>query len=98
MWLFSSMTQQDAARTLVLCGGLAMTWSTIVGFLMLVPMQPWAQGIIPNFNIKHMGAAHLDWIVLALMLGLAAGVIVYFDLQPTTAAIIALCTGAWLNP
>lgn len=73
-------------------------WSSLVGFIMLVPMQPWGQRWFPHLTMKHIGAAHLDWIVLGLMLGLAAGVIVAFGLSVPRAAVYALIMGAWLNP
>ena len=92
------MAPADAARALVLCGAVAMTWSAVLGFVMLVPMQPWGKGLFPAFNAKQVGAAHLDWIVLALMLGLAAGVIVACGLSPSTTVVVALAAGAWLNP
>ncbi len=92
------MPSAEAVRWLVVCGGAAMTWSSIIGFIMLVPMQPWGKGRLPAFNAKQVGAAHLDWIVLALMLGLAAGMIAAFGLNPPTSVVIALAVGAWLNP
>ena len=98
MWLFEPMPTASAVRTLVLCGGAAVMWSSLVGFMMLIPLQPWGQRILPKFNFKQVGAAHLDWIVLGLMLGLAAGVVSACGLTPARAVVVALAAGAWLNP
>lgn len=105
MDLFEPLPPLSAARTLLWSGGAAIAWSSVLGFMMLVPMQPWARRAMPptesprlKVSFKQVGAAHLDWIVLGLMLGLAAGFVVAFDLAPPALAVGALAAGAWLNP
>ncbi|WP_428264737.1 hypothetical protein [Haliangium sp.] len=88
----------DAARLLLFSGGLAIFFSSLLGVAMLVPMQPWGQRLVAKAKLKPIGAAHLDWIVLALMQGLAAGVIVGFDLSVSPWAAWALVFGGWANP
>ncbi|MGF1512050.1 MAG: hypothetical protein ACFB9M_21370 [Myxococcota bacterium] len=98
MWWLDQASPAEAMRVLVVSGGAAILWSSLLGFGMLVPMQPWARGWAGKPNVKPVGSAHLDWIMLALMLGLAAQVLVAFEVRVSWTAIIALAAGAWLNP
>ena len=98
MWLFDEAASAEAARLLVFSGGSAILFSSVLGFAMLIPMQPWGRALAGKANPKQIGAAHLDWIVLGLMVGLAAQVLVLFDVRVTWFAVIALAVGAWLNP
>ena len=91
------MAPIEAARLLALSGMCAVIWSALLGVLMLVPLQPWAAGRI-SVNMRQLGAAHLDWIMLGLYQGLCAGVVVLFALAPSAWIVIALMIGAWLNP
>lgn len=89
------MLAELAARALVLSGSGAMFFACLLGVVMLVPMQrsgqrPTARGAITS--------AHLDWIMLGLMEGLAAGLCVLFELQPPAWVIVAMIFGAWANP
>ena len=87
-----------AVRYLVAAGAAGVVFSSLVGFGMLIPMQPWGKGILGRVKLKPIGSAHLDWIILGLMLGLAAGVVAAFELQPPRLAVGALIAGAWANP
>jgi hypothetical protein len=86
-------------RLLVVSAALQMVFAIVVGFLMLIPMQPWGRGLgrlLPR--PRELGSAHLDWIVLALAQFAAA-----FALQTFPVAGVHLCAwllviGGWLNP
>lgn len=72
--------------------------SSLLGTLMLVPMQPWAKGLRGRWNAKALLAMHLDLYMLAFMQWGAA-----FTMQqwPSTASTIAACLlvfGGWVNP
>ena len=98
MWLFETIPSAAAVKTLVWCGGAAIAWSSVLGFMMLLPMQPWAPKVPRTINFKQVGAAHLDWIVLGLMLGLAAAVIQVYSITPSIFVVVSLSVGAWMNP
>ena len=92
------MQTLDATRLLVFSGAAAMLFSSLLGFAMLVPMQPWGAQLLKGVNLKQVGAAHLDWIMLGLMQGLAAGVVAAFALSPPDTAVWAMIAGGWMNP
>lgn len=75
-----------------------MLWAVFTGFLLLLPMQPWFPKSIDPSRLKPLGAAHVDWIVLSLMLGLATGYILIFDLTVARLTLYALVFGALMNP
>lgn len=92
------MATIEAFRLLAFSGGFAIFMSCILGFAMLVPLQPWGRGIVRGVNFKQIGAAHLDWIMLGLMQGLAAAVIWVFFLEPSRLVVWAMICGSWINP
>jgi hypothetical protein len=92
------MTTIDATRLLIFSGGLAILMSSLMGVAMLIPMQSWGQKLIKNINYKQIGAAHLDWLMLGLMQGLAGAAIMAFALSPSAGAVWALVFGGWANP
>ncbi len=71
--------------------------ASLLGWWMLVPLQPWGKRFAGLVSGKALLAAHLDWILLALMQGLAAVIHHFHPLEaegPLTGALIA---GGWLN-
>jgi hypothetical protein len=92
------MATLEAIRLLIFSGGLAIFASSLLGAVMLIPMQSWGQNLIKGVNYKQIGAAHIDWIMLGLMQGLAAAAISIFGVSPTPAAVWALVIGGWANP
>lgn len=92
------MDLPESARLLIFSGSASMFFATLVGVAMLVPMQPWGRKYAKGLNFRQIGMAHLDWIMLGLMQGLAAGLIVAFALAPATWVIWAMILGGWLNP
>lgn len=92
------MESWDATRLLVFSGALSIFFSSLMGVAMLIPLQPWGRGIFKGINFKQAGAAHLDWIMLGLMQGLAGGLIAAFALSPSIFAVWAMVLGGWLNP
>ena len=92
------MTSILAAKLLVFSGASAIAFSSLLGLAMLIPLQSWGHRFGKGMNFKQVGAAHLDWIMLGLMQGLAGGLIALFSLDVTTAAVWAMIFGAWANP
>lgn len=88
----------DAARLLVFSGAFAILVSSLLGFAMLIPLQPWGRSWAAGLNFKQIGAAHLDWIMLGLMQGLAGGLIFLFGLSPPAWVVWFMIVGGWLNP
>lgn len=94
------MTPTEAIKLLVFSGGSAILFSSILGLFMLLPMQKEHPKEVANPTIifKHIGAAHIDWIMLGLMLGLAAALIHIFNITAEPFAVYCLIFGAWINP
>ncbi|MCU0882365.1 MAG: hypothetical protein MUF14_06830 [Hyphomonadaceae bacterium] len=65
---------------------------------MLIPLQPWGKKAFRGVNFKQLLAAHLDWVMLGLMQGLAAGLIAVFLLSPSALIVALMILGGWLNP
>jgi hypothetical protein len=94
------MESQFAIKVLLMSAACAMVFSSLIGVGMLFIIKGISeQGAPPKINLRQIGAAHLDWIMLALMLGLAAAFIHFFELATVPLfAIAALVFGAWVNP
>lgn len=73
--------------------------STIFGFIMLIPMQPWAKYLPFSFPSRHsLLAVHLDWYMLAFM-ELGCGLIFYIHPKLISKDISRLLMfGGWINP
>lgn len=89
------MPAEAAARWLVLSGSGAMLAACLLGVAMLVPLQHQDGRAKVRASLL---SAHLDWIMLGLMEGLAAGLCALFDLQPAAWVIATMIFGAWANP
>lgn len=98
MTLLQAFPPAEAARTLVLAGGAAVLFSSVLGFVMLVPLQPWGKALRAWLPHKALGPAHLDWIMLGLMLGLAAAVVLLTETSAPGWWVMLMVAGAWLNP
>jgi hypothetical protein len=93
------MTSLDSAKFLALSGSLSIFFSTWIGVLMLFPRKPKpANADSPRVNFKQIGAAHIDWIMLGLMQGIAALLILLFKAAPAPYVLWLFAFGAWLNP
>jgi hypothetical protein len=92
------METTDAIRLLVFSGGLSILFASLLGAAMLIPLQPWGQHFAKGMNFRQLMAAHLDWIMLGLMQGLAAMLIFTFALAPSALVVWAMVIGGWMNP
>lgn len=84
----------------VLCSNasLQLAWSSLLGFVMLVPMQPWGRRVRLPFDRKALLAAHLDWIMLAFMQFSAAFVLDHWRISASQTIAWLLIFGGWVNP
>jgi hypothetical protein len=93
------MTPLEAAKFLALSGSIAIFFSAWVGVLMLFPRRTrTVGGDRPVVNMKQVGAAHLDWIMLGLMQALAGLLLWLFDTAPVVPSVWLIVFGGWLNP
>lgn len=92
------LEQVEATRLLVFSGGLSILFASLLGTVMLIPLQPWGKGLFKAVNFKQLLAAHLDWVMLGLMQGLAGGLIAVFALAPSATIVWFMVIGGWLNP
>lgn len=92
------MLPMESVKLLVFSGSLAVLFSSLLGVLMLIPLQAHQSKKQSNFNFKHMGAAHLDWIMLGFCQGLAAVLIWAFGLSVELWVVILMVFGGWANP
>ena len=79
-------------------GGLSILFTSLLGAAMLIPLQPWGKGAFGQVDFKQLLAAHLDWVMLGLMQGLAGGLVMVFGLSPAPLIVLLMVLGGWLNP
>jgi hypothetical protein len=93
------MTPLEAARFLALSGAIAIFFSAWIGVLMLFPKRERPTDGEPRpVNMKQVGAAHLDWIMLGLMQALAGLLLWLFGTAPSALTVWLIAIGGWLNP
>jgi hypothetical protein len=93
-----NLEQVEATRLLIFSGGLSILFAALLGSVMLIPLQPWGKAAFKGVNFKQLLAAHLDWVMLGLMQGLAGGLIAVFGLEPSALVVWTMVLGGWLNP
>ncbi|MEP2987757.1 MAG: hypothetical protein ABJN65_16945 [Parasphingorhabdus sp.] len=86
-------------KLLVFSGSLAIFWSSLVGLFMMIPhlRSSALTKRTSNIDFRQLLAAHLDWIMLGLMQGLAALLIFAFSIKPSIWVVIAMIYGGWMN-
>jgi len=88
----------NAVSFLAVNAGFQMVVSSLLGFFMLVPMQPWGKGMVPKINTKALLAAHLDWLMLGFMQWGAAFMMTTWPRTASIAVAGLLVFGGWTNP
>jgi hypothetical protein len=81
------LTLNAAAQVLV---------SSLLGWLMLIPLQPWG-GALKKLDLKSLRSTHLDWLMLAFMQWGAAFVMSRFPHAATPLIAVLLVFGGWTN-
>ena len=88
-------------RALAASGFLQLAISSLLGFAMLVPRQPWMRSAARDarrVRTRDLVAAHVDWIMLALVELAAAWTIDRFAIAHAGWIAALLIAGGWLNP
>ena len=93
------MTSLESAKFLALSGSISIFFSTWIGVAMLFPRPPAPESKeASGVNYKQIGAAHLDWIMLGLMQGLAGILIWLYAITLSPYVLWLMAFGAWFNP
>ena len=86
----------DPVAVLTLNAAAQVLVSSLLGWLMLLPMQPWG-GALRKLDLKALRSTHLDWLMLAFMQWGAAFVMSRFPHAATPLAAWLLVFGGWTN-
>src|SRR5262245_50717210 len=87
-----------SVKLLVINASIQILVSSLLGFLLLIPMQPWGKNFLKNVrNVHDLRSTHLDWLMLAFMQYGAAFALVHLPI--TNPGLIAglLVFGGWMN-
>jgi hypothetical protein len=85
-------------RELIFSGGLEMLVASLLGFVMLVPLQPWGAALAGRLpSVRQLLSVHLDLIMLSLMqFGAAVGIAVGGGRNAPVATAL-LIHGGWMG-
>jgi len=88
----------NPVRLLIINATLQFFVSSILGVLLLLPMQTWGKSYVRFVsNIHDIRATHLDWLMLGLMqYGIAFG-LSYLPLPNARIIAYLLVFGGWMN-
>ncbi len=94
------MTFELASRLMLMSAALSITFSSLMGFgMLLITKQLHDNPSSVKVNLRQLGAAHLDWLMLSFMLGIAVMFMHVFELKSIDRWIpIVLIAGSWINP
>ncbi len=71
--------------------------SSLLGTLMLIPLQPWGKRVAARLNMKSLLATHMDWYMLAFMQWGAAFIMWRWQATSSLHVAILLAFGGWTN-
>lgn len=71
--------------------------SSLLGTLMLIPLQPWGKRFASRLNMKSLLATHMDWYMLAFMQFGAAFIMAHWPSTASTSLAVLLIFGGWTN-
>ena len=92
------MLHDGPAKWLLVSAALEILSSSLLGYVMLVPMQPWAKGLREKWPpASGLMSVHLDMIMLALMQATAAfGMTALPGAHDRLVGVLLVASG-WLN-
>lgn len=87
----------DPIELLAFNAALQVLVSSLLGTLMLIPLQPWGKRMASRLNMKSLLATHMDWYMLAFMQWGAA--FIMWRWSSTASELVAwlLVFGGWTN-
>jgi hypothetical protein len=92
------MFHDGPAKWLLVSAALEILASSLLGYVMLVPMQPWAKGLREKWpSAKALMSVHLDMIMLALMQAVAAFGMAAIPGAHDRLIAALLASSGWLN-
>ncbi len=85
-------------KLLVINASIQILVSSLLGFLLLIPMQPWGKNFLTKVrNINDLRSTHLDWLMLAFMQYGAAFALMHLPVtKPGIVSALLVC-GGWMN-
>ncbi len=92
------MLHDGPAKWLLLSAALEILASSLLGYVMLVPMQPWGKALREKWPpARALMSVHLDMIMLALMqMAAAFGMVTLPGAHDRLIAVLLVASG-WLN-
>ena len=85
-------------KLLVINASIQILVSSLLGFLLLIPMQPWGKNFLKKVrNINDLRSTHLDWLMLALMQYGAAFALMHLPVTKPAVVSGLLVFGGWMN-
>jgi len=85
-------------KLLVVNASIQILVSSLIGFLLLVPMQPWGKNFLKNVrNVHDLRSTHLDWLMLAFMQYGAAFALMQLPITHPVLIAGLLVFGGWMN-
>ncbi len=88
---------ENPIRLLVANAAFQVLAASLLGVVMLIPMQPWAKALKMKLDFKSMLSTHLDWLMLAFMQWGAAAVMNLWPETQATWVSWLLVFGGWMN-
>jgi hypothetical protein len=85
-------------KLLVVNASIQILVSSLLGFLLLIPMQPWGKNFLKKVrNLHDLRSTHLDWLMLAFMQYGAAFAIMHLPITRPYLIAGLLVFGGWMN-
>lgn len=87
----------DPTHLLACNAALQVLVSSLLGTLMLLPLQPWGKWFAARMNMKSLLATHMDWYMLAFMQWGAAFIMWRWPSTSSLPIAGLLVFGGWTN-
>jgi len=88
----------NAPHMLVVNATLQLLISSLLGVLLLIPMQPWGKRFLQNVkNLPDLRSTHIDWLLLALMQFGVAFALAQKPIHSERLVAWLVIFGGWMN-
>src|SRR5262245_54116496 len=86
------------AKLLIINASIQIFVSSVLGFLLLIPMQPWGKNFMKGVpNVHDLRSTHLDWLMLAFMQYGAAFALLHLPITKPNVVASLVVFGCWMN-